>query len=96
MQDDTKLIVSDGYLNEMAEYFEKQGKQLQGMANTYIAAMRNIAKDGTVEGRTANALKQFVEYAQRQTQAIASTSEQVSDAVMNYLEEFDTNDQYQY
>lgn len=96
MQDDTKLIVNDSYLDKMAEYFEKQGKQLQGMANAYIAAMTNIAKDGTVEGRTANALKQFVEYAQRQTQAIASTSEQIREAVLNYLEEFDTNDQYQY
>ena len=96
MQDDTKLIVNDGYLNEMAEYFEKQGKQLQSMANAYIAAMRNIAKDGTVEGRTANALKQFVEYAQRQTQAIASTSEQIRNSVMNYLEEIDTHDQYRY
>lgn len=96
MQDDTKVVVDDGYLNEMAEYFEKQGKQLQGMANAYIAAMRNIAKEGTVEGRTANALRQFIEYAQKQTQAIASTSRQIRDSVMNYLEEIDAQDQYRY
>ena len=96
MQDDTRVVVNDGYLNEMAEYFEKQGKQLKDMANAYIAAMRRIAEEGTVEGRTANALKQFVEYAQKQTHDIASTSEQIRDSVMNYLEDIDTRDQYQY
>lgn len=96
MQDDVKVIVDDAYLNEMAEYFEKQGRQLQSMANAYITAMEEIAKEGIVEGRTANALKQFVEYAQKQIQDIASTSEQIRDTVLNYLEEIDAQDQYQY
>lgn len=96
MQDDVKVVIDDGYLNEMAEYFEKQGKQLQSMANAYIAAMRRIAKEGIVQGRTANALKQFIEYAQKRTRDIASTSEQIRDIVLNYLEEIDAQDRYQY
>lgn len=92
----TELIIDDNYINEMAEYFEKQGKQLQSMVNAYIAAMKRITEEGIAEGETSDALKKFLEYAQRLNQVISATSVEVRDSVMNYLEEIDTQDQYLY
>lgn len=92
----TELIIDDNYINEMAEYFEKQGKQLQSMVNAYIAAMKRITEEGIAEGETSDALKTFLEYAQRLNQVISATSVEVRDSVMNYLEEIDTQDQYLY
>lgn len=96
MQDDVKVVVDDSYLIEMAEYFEKQGKQLQSLADAYIAAMGNIAKEGVMEGRTADAIQQFISFAQKQLHAIAFTSERIRDCVVHYQEEIDIQDQYHY
>ena len=80
----------------MAEYFETQGKQLQCMVDSYIAAIKRVTEEGVVEGETSDALKSFLEYAEKLNQVIAATSVEVRDSVMNYLEEIDTQDQYLY
>lgn len=92
----TRLIIDNNYINEIAEYFEKQGKQLQNMADAYIAAIKRITDEGIVQGETSEALKIFLEYAQKLNQIISSTSIEARDTVMNYLEEIDAQDQYLY
>lgn len=92
----TELVIDDSYINEMAEYFETQGKQLQRMVDSYIAALKRVTEEGVVEGETSDALKSFLEYAEKLNQVVSSTSVEVRDSVMNYLEEIDTQDQYLY
>mgnify|MGYP004604482729 CR=1 FL=1 len=91
-----KLEMHDDYINEMAEYFEKQGKQLQRMINAYIAIMERVTDEGIAKGETSGALSDFLAYAEKLKQVVASTSEEVRDSVMNYMEEVDTQDQYLY
>lgn len=93
---DTELIIDEEYINEMAEYFEKQGKQLQKMADSYINTMTRVVKEGVVMGKTSESLKTFLQYAQKLNQVILSTALQVRNSTMNYLEEIDTQDQYLY
>lgn len=93
---DKKLIIDESYINEMAEYFEKQGMQLQKMVDSYIAAMKRIATEGIVKGKTSESLMIFTEYAEKLHQVILFTAKEVRDSVMNYLEEVDTQDHYQY
>ncbi|MBD5534984.1 MAG: hypothetical protein HDQ99_04915 [Lachnospiraceae bacterium] len=93
---DTELIIDEEYINEMAEYFEKQGKQLQNMADSYIAAMKRVVEEGIVKGETSEALRAFLEYAEKLNQVIVSTAIQIRDYTMDYLEEIDTQDQYLY
>lgn len=92
----TELVIDDNYINEVAEYFETQGKQLQCMVDFYIAALKRVTEEGVVEGETSDALKSFLEYAEKLNQVISATSVEVRDTVMNYLEEIDTQDQYLY
>lgn len=92
----TRMIVEDEYLNELAEYFEKQGKQLQRMADAYIAVMEQITSGGIMQGETAMVLRRFLESAKKLNHVISSVSVEVRDSVMNYLEEIDTEDQYLY
>lgn len=92
----TELVIDDNYINEVAEYFETQGKNLQRMVDSYIAALKRVTEEGVVEGETSDALKSFLEYAEKLNQVISSTSVEVRDTVMNYLEEIDTQDQYLY
>lgn len=93
---DTELIIDEEYINGMAEYFEKQGKQLQQMADSYINTMTRVVKEGVVMGETSESLNTFLEYAQKLNQVIGSTAIQVRISTMNYLEEIDTQDQYLY
>ncbi len=92
----TELVIDDSYINEVAEYFETQGKQLQHMIDSYIAALKRITEEGVAEGETSDALKFFWEYAQKLNYVISDTSVKVRDTVMNYLEEIDILDQYLY
>lgn len=92
----TELVIDDSYINEMAEYFEMQGKQLQGMVDSYIAALKRVTQEGVVEGETSDALKSFLEYAEKLNQVISAASTEIRDSVINYLEEIDTQDQYLY
>ena len=80
----------------MAEYFEKQGKQLQNMADVYISALRKVVGEGMVKGETSDSLKTFLQYAEKLNQVIVSTAMQIRDSTMNYLEEIDTQDQYRF
>lgn len=91
---DTKIIIENTYINKMAEYYEKQGKQLQRMADAYIAAMQRVVGEGITTGETSDALELFLEYAKKLHQVIGITSMGVRDSAMNYLEEIDTQDQY--
>lgn len=93
---DTELVIDEEYINEMAEYFEKQGKQLQNIAASYIGAMKRVVGEGIIEGKTSETLKTFLEYAEKLNQVIISTAMQIRDSAMNYLEEIDTQDQYLY
>ena len=91
---DTELVIEE-YINGMAEYFEKQGKQLQKMSNDYIRIMRKVVEDGIIKGETAESLRAFLQYAKKLNRVVASTALQIRDSTVNYLGEIDTRDQYQ-
>lgn len=91
---DTGVIIQDDYINEMADYYERQGKQLQCMIDAYMAAMRRVAGEGITIGRTSDALKSFLEYAQKLNQAIATAAMGSRDSAMRYLEEIAEQEQY--
>lgn len=92
---DTELVIDEEYINGMAEYFEKQGKQLQKMSNDYIRIMRKVVEDGIIKGETAESLRAFLQYAKKLNRVVASTALQIRDSTVNYLGEIDTRDQYQ-
>lgn len=92
---DTELVIDEEYINGMAEYFEKQGKQLQKMSNDYIRIMRKVVEDGIIKGETAESLRAFLQYAEKLNRVVASTALQIRDSAVNYLGEIDTRDQYQ-
>lgn len=91
---DEGLTIDESYIEEMAEHFERQGRQLQKMADAYIVAMRQIVQEGIVKGETSETLMRFTECAEKLHQVIQLTAEGVRDSVMNYLEEVDAQDQY--
>lgn len=91
-----KVIVDDNYINEMAEYFERQGKQLQGMIDSYIDAIRKVTENGIVQGDTADRLKSYLAYVEKLKQVVLEVSTEARDLADSYLEEICEQDQYQY
>ncbi|MFG6358872.1 MAG: hypothetical protein K1W26_18940 [Acetatifactor sp.] len=91
---DTELVFDEEYINGMAEYFEKQGKQLQKMSDDYVKAMRRIVESGIKRGDTAESLRAFLQYAEKLNRVIASTAVQIRDSTADYWGEIDARDQY--
>lgn len=91
-----KVVVDDNYINEMAEYFDRQGKQLQGMIDSYIDAIRKVTENGIVQGDTADRLKSYLAYAEKLKQVVLEVSTEARDLASSYLEEICEQDQYQY
>lgn len=91
-----KVIVDDNYINEMAEYYERQGKQLQGMIDSYIDAIRKVTENGIVQGDTADRLKSYLAYAEKLKQVVLEVSTEARDLAGSYLKEICEQDQYQY
>lgn len=91
-----KIEIDDSYINEMAEYFENQGKQLQDMVDSYIAIMKRVSDEGITKGQIHGTLILLMAYAENLKEVIFSTSTEISNSVKNYIEEIDTQDQYLY
>lgn len=91
-----KMDIEDDYINEMAEYYEKQGKQLQGMLDSYIDAIRKLTEDGVILGNTSDRLKSYLAYAERLKQAVMEASTEARDLAADYLAEICEQDQYRY
>lgn len=91
-----KRIIDDGYINEMAEYYEKQGKQLQSMVDFYIDSIRKVTEGGIVKGDTSDRLKSYLAYAEKLKQTILDESIKTRDLTGSYLEEIYEQDQYQF
>lgn len=93
---DTEVVIDDDYINAMAEYFEKQGRQLQGIADNYISAMTRMVQEGMPIGETSETLRTFVNYAQALQREILTTAMKARNLTLDYLEEVDVKDNYQY
>ena len=89
-----KINIDDSYINEMAEYYERQGKQLQGMIDSYLDIMKRVTEDGIVQGDTSEALKAFLAYAEKLRQSVLNVSTKARDMTGSYLEEIDNQDKY--
>lgn len=91
-----KMRIDDGYINEMAEYYEKHGKQLQGMMDSYMDAIRKVTENGIIQGDTSDRLKSYLGYAEKLKQAVLEVSTEARDLAGSYLEEICEQDQYRY
>lgn len=92
----SKIIIDDGYINEMAEYYIRQGTQLQKIADSYIDAIRQMTEEGIVQGDTANKLKSYLAYAEKLRRIILDVSIKAGNLTGSYLEEIYKQDQYRF
>lgn len=92
----SKIIIDDGYINEMAEYYVRQGTQLQKIADSYIDAIRQVTEEGIAQGDTANKLKSYLAYAEKLRRIILDVSTKAGNLTGSYLEEIYKQDQYRF
>lgn len=91
-----EVEITDDYINEMAEYFECQGKILRDMAEAYCSILRRVEREGISEGKSSEGIANFLMDAERIQQMIFSVSKEIRDCSLNYLEEIDSQDRYLY
>lgn len=91
-----KVIIDDGYMKDIAEYFELQGKQLQETVDSYINIMNRVVEEGISRGETSDSIRRFISYAEQLNHMISNTSNEIRNATRNCLEEIDEQERYVY
>ncbi len=66
------LIVDDGFYTKAGAWAKKQGDALNNARNKYYRIMCKVIEKGIKEGKTADALKEFVEQAHSEGEKGAS------------------------
>lgn len=54
------LIVNDDYIKEFGEFLQEQSKQISDAISTYIRIMTFVKNNGIKQGKTAEALEEFI------------------------------------
>lgn len=91
-----RITIDDGYINEMAEYYVRQGTQLQKTADSYIDVIRRVTEEGVIRGDTADKLKSYLAYAEKLRRIISDVSVKAGNLTGSYLEEIYKQDQYRF
>ncbi len=91
-----RMMIDDGYINEMAEYYVRQGTQLQKIAESYIDVIRQVTEEGIVQGDTADKLKTYLAYAEKLRHTILDVSIKAGNLTGSYLEDIYKQDQYRF
>lgn len=91
-----KVIVDDGYMQDISEYFESQGMQLQERIDAYIRIMNRVVEEGISKGETSDSIRRFIAYAEQLNNVIADTSVEIKTATMKCMEEIEEQEQYMF
>lgn len=90
------IKIDDDYINNMAKKYASWSEELQEDVDSYLKIMDDILADSIIEGETAEALAEFLEYATSLNKIINSLGEECKAFCVNYLGEIDDADSYLY
>ena len=90
------LIVSDEYINEMSEFFLKQGENLENMLDQYLAVLWVICNINITSGKIHDGLEAYKNAGKSLNGELKILSTVVSQTLKNFLNEIDEVDKYIY
>ena len=91
---ETELKIDDDYITEMGNYFNEKGIELQGYVDKYIKILDNIRTDAIVEGDTAKALDEFIDFSKNLNTKIKELGASAKKQAVGFADEIDVADSY--
>lgn len=96
MMASAEIKLNDEYINGIGSMFLNWSEILQKHIDDYLKIMNAILNDSIMEGETADAIKEFLSYAQNLDGIIKTLGEESKGLCVNYLHEIDEADSYLY
>lgn len=91
---ETSLKIDDDYCSAVADYFNKQGVNLNTYIKQYISILKDIKNDAIVSGDVAKALDAYITYVKKLENQIDSISANAQKQTNNFLKAVDDADLY--
>ena len=91
---DKQLIIDDDFCNAMADYYVKQGEQLDKVISQYVTILQGIKDKAITSGDVSNALGTYITYANKLNGQIGNISTIAKSHVTNFLTRVDSADKY--
>lgn len=89
-------IIEEEYLAEMEKWILNQGEQFETFLSEYIQILVQTSMQGIAEGKTAEALKNYIGIAMMLKHHVGDTSETAVQILKNYVADIDEADSYLY
>ena len=89
-----ELKIDDDYVTQMADFLEKRGNFLQDEIDKYLDTLGMIRDDAIIKGETANALDEFIGFAEVLREKISVIGENAKKAALGFITEVDEKDSY--
>lgn len=90
----TSLQIDDDYVKNMGKYFVEEGKEIETYLAEYIRILQRINANAIIRGEASEALRKYIEYAEKMTGQINSISETVRKQCEEFISDVDKADQY--
>lgn len=90
------IIIDEEYVTELENFVSNQGEQFETCLAEYIQILIQVGLQGIVEGKTAEALKNYIGIAMTLKHHVGNTSELAEKMLKNYKIDIDEADSYLY
>ena len=89
-------IIDEEYLTETESFISCQGEQFETFLAEYIRILMQESMEGIVEGKTAEALRNYIKIAVELKNHVGDASELAVQVLRNYRSAMDEADSYLY
>lgn len=86
------LIVDEDSLRDAANYLKQQGENLNTGMKLYIDILTRVNEEGIISGKTADALKNYIQTASKLNGLFATVSERASNEIDAFLKDINEKD----
>lgn len=88
------LIVSDEYINDMADYFKEQGQNYNSMLTAYRNIVHDMIENGIKKGRIHDVLTTYIEATNCIEGEMKLISLSINQKLKSFIDEIDAKDKY--
>lgn len=91
-----ELVVDDAYIESVREFLKRQSDELGDLIYKYIRTMNSVIEMGFMEGKTADAVKEFLNQIESQIGSDRANPEYMDSKIerlcINFVERIDKAD----
>lgn len=86
------IIINDGFVEKTGAALEAETREIETTLAVYLRLLREISERGIMEGKTAEALRQFISIAEKLTGLFTDFGEGAEMTCRNFIKKMEAAD----